>query len=202
VIGLVIVLNILYTNEIIDPRNKAYGLNYNNKKDRPVYGKRELQQLCTPSKISTDKARMLQVMQNWKMKQKSEKPVMIFINVSGGGLRSATFVMNTLQQLDSITNGQLMQHTFMISGASGGMLAATYYRELYREKLKGENIDLHNKQYINNITQDLLNPIFSSMIDRDIFAPAQKFSVGPFRYVKDRGYAFEEKLNEKLKWCS
>ncbi len=196
VIGLIILLNILYTNEIIDPRNKAYGLNYNNKNDRPVYGKQQLQDLCSPSKIARDKTRMLQVMQNWKKKQNTDKPVMIFVNVSGGGLRSATFVMNTLQQLDSITNGQLMQHTFMISGASGGMLAATYYRELYREKLKGEKIDLHNKQYINNITQDLLNPIFSSMIDRDIFAPAQKFSVGPFRYVKDRGYAFEQKLNE------
>jgi len=186
----------LYAANVIDPRNKVYGLNYNNIDQRPVYNRDELQKLCTPEKIEADKANMLQVLQNWKNKQTGDKPIMIFINVSGGGLRSATFVMNTLQQLDSITKGEVMQHTFLISGASGGMLAATYYRELYRAKVKGQNINLHDKQYTNNITQDLLNPIFSSMIDRDIFAPAQKFSVGRYRYIKDRGYAFEEKLKD------
>ncbi|HTB52105.1 MAG TPA: hypothetical protein VK718_04950 [Ferruginibacter sp.] len=196
VIGLVIVLNILYGADIIDPRNKVYGLNYNNVAERPVYDRDELQKLCMPAKMEADKTNMLQVLENWKKKQQSDKPVMIFINVSGGGLRSATFVMNTLQKLDSITNGALMQHTFLISGASGGMLAATYYRELYREKIKGQDIDLNDKRYTNNITQDLLNPIFSSMIDRDIFSPAQKFSVGKYSYIKDRGYAFEEKLKD------
>lgn len=196
VIGLVMILNILYSANIIDPRNKVYGLNYNNINERPIYDQDELQSLCTPAKIDSDKANMLQVLENWKKKQTSDKPVMIFINVSGGGLRSATFVMNTLQKLDSISGGQLMQHTFLISGASGGMLAATYYRELYRLKVKGQDIDLADKRYTNNITQDLLNPIFSSMIDRDIFSPAQKFSVGDYRYIKDRGYAFEEKLKD------
>jgi len=149
-----------------------------------------------PADIDADKANMIQILENWKQKQTSAKPVMIFIDVSGGGLRSGAFTMNTLQQLDSITHGQLMEQTFLISGSSGGMLAATYYRELYREKIKGKEINLHDGSYTDNITQDILNPIFSSMIDRDIFAPAQKFSVGPYRYIKDRGYAFEEKLNE------
>jgi hypothetical protein len=197
VIVLILFLNILYQNDIIDPRNKAYGLNYINKTERPSYGKQSLQQLCTPEKITADKNNMLAILENWKKKQTTEKPVMIFINVSGGGLRSGTFVMNTLQQLDSVTNGKLMQHTMLISGASGGMLAATYYRELYRaSKNNAGVINLHNPKYTNNIAQDLLNPIFSSMIARDIFAPAQKFAVGNYKYVKDRGYAFEEKLNE------
>ncbi|MEO6583149.1 MAG: hypothetical protein ABIO05_02425, partial [Ferruginibacter sp.] len=38
------------------------------------------------------------------------------------------------------------------------------------------------------------NPVFSSMIARDLFSPVQKFSVAPYSYVKDRGYAFEKKL--------
>ena len=140
---------------------------------------------------------MLSVLQNWKQKQTAEKPVMIFINVSGGGLRSGTFVMNTLQQLDSITNGKLMQHTMLISGASGGMLAATYYRELYRANLNtNPKLNLHHPDLTNNIAEDLLNPVFSSMIARDIFSPAQKFTVGNYKYVKDRGYAFEQKLND------
>jgi hypothetical protein len=136
---------------------------------------------------------------NWKQRQGSDKPVMVFINVSGGGLRSGTFVMNTLQQVDSISKGELMKHTFLISGASGGMLAAAYYRELCREKKRQPGLNLHNSKYTENIAQDLLNPMFSSMIDRDIFAPAQKFSVEPYQYVKDRGYAFEEKLNDNTK---
>jgi hypothetical protein len=138
---------------------------------------------------------MLLVLQNWKAKQAEEKPLMIFINVSGGGLRSGTFVMNTLQKLDSAVNGKLMNHTMLISGASGGMLAATYYRELYRQKQKDSSLILYNSIYTENIAEDLLNPLFSSMVARDIFSPAQKFSIGKYKYVKDRGYAFEQKLN-------
>ena len=193
-IVLIFFIDILYQNEFIDPRNKAYGINYMNTTERPTYNKRSLQQLCTPEKIAADKANMIAILENWKKKQTEEKPVMIFINVSGGGLRSGTFVMNTLQQLDSISQGRLMKHCVLMSGASGGMLAATYYRELYRLKQKGQAIDLNNREYTNNIALDLLNPVFSSMIARDIFAPAQKFSIGDYRYVKDRGYAFEQKL--------
>ncbi len=197
IIVLVFFVDILYENDIIDPRNKAYGLNYTNKDERPVYGKQSLLQLCTPAKVAADKAAMLEVLENWKKKQTSPKPVMIFINVSGGGLRSGTFVMNTLQQLDSISNGKLMQHTMLISGASGGMLAATYYRELYRNNLTAPvKQNLHHPNLTNNIAEDLLNPVFSSMLARDIFSPAQKFKVGNYKYVKDRGYAFEQKLNE------
>ena len=192
---LVLFIDVLYKSEIIDTRNKAYGINYINKKERPDYNKQALQKLCLPDKIEADKANMLQILENWKKNQPEEKPVMIFINVSGGGLRSGTFTMNTLQKLDSAVNGKLMPHTMMISGASGGMLAATYYRELYRQKQKDSSVNLCSSVYSDNIAEDLLNPLFSSMVARDIFSPAQKFSIGNFKYKKDRGYAFEQKLN-------
>jgi len=191
----ILFVDVLYKNEIIDNRNKAYGLNYSNKTDRPNYDKQALQNLCTPEKIAADKVNMLQVLTNWKNKQAEEKPVMIFINVSGGGLRSGTFVMNTLQKLDSAVGGKLMPHTMLISGASGGMLAATYYRELYLRQKNDSSLNLYSTAYSDDIAKDLLNPLFSSMVARDIFSPAQKFTVGKFKYVKDRGYAFEQKLN-------
>ena len=197
---LILFADILYQNEIIDTRNKAYGLNYIDKTGRPDYNKQALQQLCSPQKIAADKANMISILENWKKKQAAEKPVMIFINVSGGGLRSATFVMNTLQQLDSAANGKLLSHTMMMSGASGGMLAATYFRELYRQKQKDQSVNLQDRKYIDNVAEDLLNPLFSSLVSRDIFSPAQKFTVGDFKYVKDRGYAFEQKLNNNCKW--
>jgi hypothetical protein len=189
-------INFLYQNEVIDPRNKAYGIDYVNKDLRPAYNKESLRALCSNEQIAADKANMIQILNNWKVKQQMEKPVMVFINVSGGGLRSAAFVMNSLQKLDSITRGNLMQHTFLISGASGGMLAASYYRELYRQKLSDKKLNISDSRYTDNIAGDLLNPVFSSMIARDIFAPAQKFRVGDYKYVKDRGYAFEKKLSD------
>lgn len=194
-VGIIIIVNFLFKQGYIDPRNKAYGLNYNKNNLRPEYNQEGLAKLCTPSKIALDKANMVNILNNWKRKQTSPKPKIVFINVSGGGLRSAAFVMNTLQQLDSISGGKLLNQTFMISGASGGMFAATYFRELWRLKNQGNNINLNSINYMDDITGDLLNPVFSSMIARDLFSPAQRFSVGDFKYVKDRGYALENKLN-------
>lgn len=189
------VLNFFYKHEIIDPRNKAYGLRYDLKSERPAYNKNALQALSNPADNLKDHQQMLGVLENWKKKQPEEKPLLVFINVSGGGLRSAAFVMATLQKMDSLSNGDLMSQTFMITGASGGMLAATYYRELYLRKLNGKKINLNDGKYGERITGDLLNPIFTSMVARDLLAPAQKFSVDEQRYVKDRGYAFEKKLS-------
>jgi hypothetical protein len=121
------------------------------------------------------------------------------VNTSGGGHRSATFTMSVLQHLDSITNGAIMKKIFLISGASGGMIGAAYFRELYLQKQKGKNIRLQDEQYIDAVSGDLLNPLFSSFVARDLIAPAQKFKVGNYTYVKDRGYAFEEKMNSNSK---
>ena len=194
-IVIILLVDVLYQHEIIDTRNKAYGINYLNKDERPGYDKNALKLLCSPEKIIADKTNMLQILENWKRNQQQEKPVMIFIDVSGGGLRSGTFVMNTMQQLDSAVGGKLMQHTMLISGASGGMLAATYYRELYRNWRKDSSFNLYSNIFSDNIAKDLLNPLFASMVSRDILAPAQTFSVNNYSYVKDRGYAFEQKLN-------
>ncbi len=196
VIILMFVLNFLYDHDIIDPRNKAYGLGYTDKTLRPKYNKQSLQQLCTPDKIAADRANMIAILNNWKAKQQLEKPVMVFINVSGGGLRSAAFTMNVLQQTDSLSGGNLMKRAFLISGASGGLLAAAYYRELYAKKIKDSSFNIYNEIYTDNIAKDLLNPVFTSLMARDVLAPTQKFSVGNDRYIKDRGYAFEKKLGE------
>jgi len=199
IILMIITLNILLEKEIVDPRNKAYGLNYSKDNNRIPYNKKSLLAISTPQQISADKDNMIGVLNQWKQKQSEDKPVMVFIDVSGGGLRSAAFVMNALQQLDSSTSGALMKKTFLISGASGGMLAATYYREIYRRHLSDSSIKLYSSTYTDNISEDLLNPVFSSMIARDIFAPVQKFSISGNDYLKDRGYAFEQKLSRNTK---
>lgn len=188
------ILNWLYQNNFIDLRNKAYGLSYSTTKF-PSYNRTAVNALATEQLAQADKAAFLQTLEKWKARQKEEKPVMFIINVSGGGLRSASFTMHTLQRLDSLMQGQLIPHTVLITGASGGMLGAAYFRALYWEKIKGSNINLQNKKYVQDISRDLLNPLFSSFITRDILGPASRFEVNGYTYVKDRAYAFEQKLN-------
>ncbi len=194
-IVLLLIINFLLFHEVIDTRNKAYGLNYTNKKERPLYNKASLHALSTPQIIEADKANMTGILNNWKARQNEAKPLMIFINVSGGGLRSAAFTMNSLMQLDSLTNGELMKHCVMMSGASGGMIAATYYRELYRKQKDSLYSSVRfRKEVTDAVTGDLLNPIFTSLVTRDLLFNRQEFTSGKFKYLKDRGYAFERKL--------
>ena len=193
---LFVILNVLYRYDVVDPTNKAYGLNYTNRAERPAYDRDGLLSLCTPEKIAVSEKNMVSILNKWKAKQPEEKPMMIFINTSGGGSRSAAFTMNVLQQLDANMHGTLMDRTFMITGASGGMFGAAYFRELARlKKTTDPAINLQDKQYTQAISADLLNPLFSSFVARDLASPAQRFHVGDYAYIKDRGYAFEEKLS-------
>jgi len=41
--------------------------------------------------------------------------------------------------------------------------------------------------------------LLTSFVARDIASPAQKFRVGDYEYVKDRGYAFEQKLDQNTR---
>ncbi|HSZ33149.1 MAG TPA: patatin-like phospholipase family protein, partial [Puia sp.] len=191
------VLNILYRYDVIDPTNKAYGLNYTNRNERPQYDRDYLLNMCSEKNVTSDKNHMIQILENWKKKQKEDKPLFLIINTSGGGSRSAAFTMNILQKLDKINGGKLMDKTFMITGASGGMFGAAYFRELSRlREFKDSTINPDDRKYTDAISGDLLNPLFSSFVARDLFSPAQKFYVGNYEYIKDRGYAFEQKLNQ------
>lgn len=198
-VGLVLLLNIFYKFDWIDPRNKAYGINYWNKNERPSYTREGLLALCSKENIEADRQNMFSILNTWKKKQKADKPLLVLINTSGGGHRSATFTMSVLQQLDSITNGTFFKKTFLINGASGGMIGAAYFRELYLRKQNGQRINLQDNQYVDDIAGDLLNPLFTSFFARDLISPAQKFKVGSYEYVKDRGYAFEQKLNSNTR---
>src|SRR6476646_607848 len=200
-IALILILNLFYKIEWIDPRNKAYGLNYSNKDERPIYSRDNIIELCSQKNIDSDKQNMIRILENWKQKQTEAKPLLVLITTSGGGNRSAAFTMNALQKIDSVTHGELMKRTFLITGASGGMLSATFFRELYLQKEKGTNINLRDHKYVDQISGDLLNPMFSSFVARDLIAPAQKFKVGAYPYVKDRGYAFERKLGDNTEGC-
>ena len=188
-------LNTLYKKNIIDPRNKAYGLDYAKDK-RAQYTQQALSDMCSADSIRKDSAQFIELLNAWKAKQTMEKPPLFVVNVSGGGSRAATFTMNVLQKLDSITSGRMMPQTLLISGASGGMMGAAWFRELYWRRSKGEFVNIQNQRWTRDISKDLLNPLFASFVSRDLISPAQYFKIGRHEYIKDRGYLFEEKLNE------
>jgi len=197
---LVLLLNWLLANGIIDTRSRAYGLNYLNVTQRPVYSFDHFNQIFNKKQFRSDKRNTEKILDRWKDRVAPEgnKPKLIVINVSGGGSRSATWTMNVLQRADSLLHGQLMTHTVLITGASGGMVGATYFRELYLEKLEGKPIDLYNGQYTTNVSKDLLNAIFSSFAINDFFTPFLHFKIGQNKYPIDRGYAFEQQLENNL----
>ena len=127
-LGLIVLLNLFYIWDWIDPRNKAFGLKYTNTEQRPAYSRQHLLEMASAKNVSEDSLNMIKVLENWKKKQGEEKPLFIIMNTSGGGTRSATFSMSILQRLDSITNGEIMKKTFLITGASGGMIGVSYFR--------------------------------------------------------------------------
>lgn len=73
VIAVYLVANILYQHEIIDPRNKAYGLDYAKGSGRPEYTKESIQQLAAVDSVEKDKAVFIEILNNWKAQQGEEK---------------------------------------------------------------------------------------------------------------------------------
>ncbi|NIG52324.1 hypothetical protein [Chitinophaga sp. Cy-1792] len=190
-------VNWLVEHNLLDNRNKAYGLNYHQKEGRPEYSTQALQQFFNEERYEADKANTIEVLKRWKAKfPKDTKPPLIVMNFSGGGSRSAKWSVHVLQRLDSILNGQLLKHTVLMTGASGGMMGATYFRELFYEQQQGKNIHLNDTTYPIKISKDLLNPVFTAMAVNDFIAPVWSFKIGSNHYAKDRGYAFEMQLNQ------
>ncbi|MDI9358159.1 MAG: hypothetical protein QM528_04375 [Phycisphaerales bacterium] len=191
-----IVISILVNQGIIKNSSKAFGLAYDKSDTWPLYTHSSLDKLASTTNMDNDKKEFINRLEHWKRMQQSSKPDMYLIDISGGGNRSAAFAFATMQMLDSILHGQLMRKTFLINGASGGMLAASYYRELFLQKtINKQPIDLQDKSYYYNVCKDLLNPIFSAFITRDLLGPVIDFKIGNKTYNQGRGYAFEHEFD-------
>ncbi|TNE59520.1 MAG: patatin-like phospholipase family protein [Bacteroidetes bacterium] len=182
-------------------RNRAYGLDYR-ETNRATYSISALEAMDDPDNIAQDQAKTLNILENWLAKNRaagSERPKMVFLCVSGGGMRSSVWTMKTLQQADLATNGRLLRQSVLISGASGGILGAAYLRELYLRQQEGAVLSVHDPKYIDDIALDLLNPVSFAIVSNDLFFPVSTFRSGSFTYRKDRGYLFERQLNENCR---
>ena len=90
----------------------------------------------------------------------------------------------------------LQGKTILITGASGGLIGASYFRELkLREKL-GEASRPYANLHRQKISTDNLNPLIFSLLANDLFVGFTKFEYNGNLYHRDRGYTFEEQLNQ------
>jgi hypothetical protein len=196
---ILILFNILIKEKLIQSTYQVFGINYN--KQSAVYNMDRLKLLSNEQTYNDDKAETIKILDKWRHQYPdSVKPKMIFVCTSGGGQRAAVWTMRTLQFADSVTNGEMMKHTRLITGASGGIIGASYFRELSLLKSQGKIKSAHNFKYLYNISEDVLNPIVFSMVVNDLFFRFQKFTDGNHEYYKDRGYAFEQKLHENTNY--
>jgi len=193
VLFLFLFANYLTQEKILYSEYQAPGLNYD--AGLSDYSLSSLRNLTFPN-IEQDIKSTTRILENWKAKfPNEEKPKMVFICVSGGGQRSALWTLRALQYADSISKGSLLEHSILISGASGGMIGAAYMRELMLQKKLGQEFNLYDPVFREDISSDNLNPIILSLLVNDIFVRYQKFNYNNHLYLKDRGYAFEQQLN-------
>ena len=201
VIAALLGLNYLSNNfELFRFHNYAYGLDYEHKAG---YTYDDIKKLSSDEKsyqYSVDHT--IKILNNWKKKNVSAGdsilPKMVFVNISGGGLRAALWSMVVLDHMDSISNNKFFKQTQLMTGASGGMIGGAYFRELYLRKAKGNEINMSSMRYKNNISKDLLNPLAFGIATSDMLIRFQSFYDGKNSYKKDRGWFFENKLVKNL----
>ncbi len=192
-ISLLIILNLFLKQGHFTIKHKALGLNYLT--NPAPYNLQAINYCNSDSILQADFNQTLQILQNWRAKFDTKKPKMLLVCASGGGQRAALWTANVLQQLDSQTHGAFFKHTQLITGASGGIIGAAYFREIkWQQQLRKTNP--YSPQILANISKDNLNPIIFSLLVNDLFIRYQTFTYQGKKYLKDRGYSFEQQLNK------
>ena len=193
----VVLISLMVKFKFFDLRSIAYGLNYHtHTTNEPVYDYEHVHALFTPQRYAADKQTEETRLGYWKSKNTIDTcdPPLVVVTVSGGGSRSAYWSFRTLQYIDSMTNGRLFKNTVLITGASGGMIGATYWRNLHDACQQGLLKDPYSPKYQNNIGKDLLNAIIFSFASVDLISPFNKIDLAGYSYTRDRGYAMEQEL--------
>ncbi len=193
-IVILIGINIFVKIGWLNQSYQAYGLNYETTPQ--TFQRYTLDSLHKIENTREDKVKMLNILESWRAKQVGEdKPKLVVIGSSGGGLRSALWNFRVLQVADSLTESKLFNRTVLMAGASGGLVGAAYFRELKYRAFMSEDVNPYSAIYAQKIGKDLLNPIIFTLIINDLFFIKQKFEYNGHTYSKERGYAFEQQLN-------
>lgn len=199
---ILIVINAISGLDTFHYNSEAYGLDYSQK---AIYHLDSLEKIASKENVELDKKETLEILNNWKNKNtegksKYYKPKMLIVLSSGGGSRSSAFSMTVAQTADSLTNGNLMKSTFLMSGASGGMIGLAYFRELYLRTQLDICKDIYSTRYQENASKDMINKIWGAVVTNDLYYPIQMREVNGYTYRLDRGMMMENALNENTEY--
>ena len=188
-------LNYLVGEDFFTKPYEAFGLDYARQKSE--YSVETLRKLNDTAFIQQDRKATFPMLENWRKKfSPDKKPKMVFLCVSGGGKRAALWALTSLQTADSLTSGNLMNNAILITGASGGLIGASFFRELKLREHNGEPIHPYSELHRRRISTDNLNPLIFSLLANDLFVGLTRFEYAGHLYLQDRAYTFEQQLNE------
>lgn len=194
-LSLLIAINYITSFGILNHPNKAYGLLYDTEKTT-AYNYEKLEQLCFSDQLEKDFIQTQDILNKRIAQMPSEKPKIVLLCASGGGLKASTWSTHVLQTANEMSQGRLFNQSVLMTGASGGMLGMAYVREVYKQKQLDSTFALSPEMVIEDVSADLLNSIAFSIVSNDLFLPWNRFKHGSQYYFKDRGYIFEQQLNE------
>ncbi len=189
----VLVLNYFSGFERFSRKHYAYGMDYTS--TPATYDYQALESITADTLVQNDLREATSLLNRWKAKQKDFKPKLVILNVSGGGLRSALWTTKVLQSLDSAIEGFYPGLHLMV-GSSGGMLGASYYRQLKYQQSFDSLVYPHHTKHLERMGADLLNPVAFSLAVNDLFLRFRRFDYESHTYLVDRGKAFDDKLVE------
>jgi hypothetical protein len=190
----ILLFNYVSNTEWLNRPHTAFGLDYD--REPAAYNLGNLKVMLHQDSVEKDRKFTLEILENWRKKfPANEKPKMVFVAVSGGGQRAALWTLKVLQEAEIASGGRFFRHTQMISGASGGVIGAAFFRELYLRNQGEQKTNYLDKKYLDQISSDNLNPIIFTLLVNDMLIRNQYFEYNGRRYLKDRGFAFESQLN-------
>ena len=143
---------------------------------------------------------LLGILNTWKGRQNSPKPKLIIVATSGGGSRSTFWTFEVMKHCDLQLNNEFSKKVQLITGASGGMMGAAFYRSLLLQDLQNRKISRFEDRYKKAISSDFLNKLSFSISSSDIFMRLKSFNYKGKSYPLERGIAFEEQLNKNLEY--
>jgi hypothetical protein len=187
-----LICNYLYGEDFFSKRYEAFGLDYQTV--AAPYTIESFQQHNDTTAIQEDTQKTIQQLTNWRS-QFTQNPKIVFLCVSGGGKRASLWTLTALQTADSLTRGALMKQSVLITGASGGLIGASYYRELKLREQSGEVMRPYAEEHLERIATDNLNPLIFALFANDLFTGFTRFEYAGMAYEKDRAYTFEHELS-------
>jgi len=196
VLVMFLVANFVARSGLTSSISMARGMNYDN--PPADYSIKSLNAVFQTKNVEADKEKMLTRLENWKKNQSDSLPKIVIYCVSGGGQRSALWTLHMLINADSICEGKLAEKTALITGASGGMIGAAYFRELYHMKTQQTGFENDSDLWRERMGRDNLNHVIFSMLVNDLFFKIQSYTFENKKYILDRGYIFEQNLNINL----